>query len=81
MAVPSTKTQTLPEDEEKRVYDPLAIPKRNFTILLAWLFVGFLFIILYVAIMFNALAYGMLVLLPLIAFLRPEAVPQKKKNM
>ncbi|MHA1745820.1 MAG: hypothetical protein ACTSWW_07460, partial [Promethearchaeota archaeon] len=32
-------------------------------------------------IMFNALAYGMLVLLPLIAFLRPEAVPQKKKNM
>ena len=31
--------------------------------------------------MLNALAYSMLVLLPLIAFLRPEQVPQKKKTM
>jgi uncharacterized protein (DUF983 family) len=81
MAVPPTKTQTLPEDEKKKVYDALAIPKRNLTILLAWLLVAFMLIILYVAIMVNAVAYGMLALLPLIAFLRPEAVPQKKNNM
>ncbi|WP_371806065.1 hypothetical protein [Candidatus Lokiarchaeum ossiferum] len=61
--------------------DPLAIPKRNFNIMLSILFFIFLLAVLYVAAVINKLLYGMFIVIPFIFLVRPERESGKSNSL
>lgn len=65
---------------DEKSYDPLAIPKKNFTFILFSIFVLFIAVIFYVAFTLNRLLYGMCLLLSLTFFVRPKRVFKKEKT-